>query len=94
MTASRILDGDYHDPRSAWQRHRQIASDGAILVRPDRFIAWRHPAAASDPRAVLIAALSQILGRGPSARAEPAGFLAGRVPRSADDSLSPAGTRC
>ena len=37
------LDGDYHDPRCAWQRHRQIASDGAILVRPDRFIAWRHP---------------------------------------------------
>jgi 2,4-dichlorophenol 6-monooxygenase len=94
MTASRILDGDYHDPRSAWQRHRQIASDGAILVRPDRFIAWRSPAAGGEPRAVLAAALSQILGRGPSARAESAGFLAGRVPRSADDSLSPAGPRC
>ena len=38
------LDGDYHDPRCAWQRHRQIASDGAVLVRPDRFIAWRCPA--------------------------------------------------
>jgi len=46
------LDGDYHDPRCAWQRHRQIASDGAVLVRPDRFIAWRYPAAASAPRAV------------------------------------------
>jgi Aromatic-ring hydroxylase, C-terminal len=57
------LDGDYHDPRSAWQRHRQITSDGAILVRPDRFIAWRHPAAARDPQAVLAAALSQILAR-------------------------------
>jgi 2,4-dichlorophenol 6-monooxygenase len=94
MTASRILDGDYQDPRSAWQRHRQIASDGAILVRPDRFIAWRSPAAGGEPRAALAAALSQILGRGPSARAESAGFLAGRVPRSADDSLSPAGPRC
>ncbi len=50
-------------PRCAWQRHRQIAGDGAIVVRPDRFIAWRHPAAASDPRAVLTAALSQILAR-------------------------------
>ena len=67
------LDGDYHDPRCAWQRHRQIASDGAILVRPDRFIAWRHPAAASDPRAVLTAALSQILGRRPFAQPGPAG---------------------
>jgi hypothetical protein len=30
------LDGDYHDPRCAWQRLRQIARDGAIVVRPDR----------------------------------------------------------
>ena len=67
------LDGGCHDPRCAWQRHRQIASDGAIVVRPDRFIAWRHPAAASDPRAVLTAALSQILGRRPFAQAGSAG---------------------
>ena len=44
------LDGDYHDPRCAWHRYRQSASDGAIVIRPDRFIAWRYPAAASDPR--------------------------------------------
>ena len=35
------LDGDLYDPRCAWLRHRQIASDGAVLVRPDRFVAWR-----------------------------------------------------
>ena len=57
------LDGDLYDPRCTWQRHRQITSDGAILVRPDRFIAWRHPAADSEPRAVLAATLSQILAR-------------------------------
>ncbi len=28
------LDGDYHDPRCAWLRHRQIASDGAIAAFP------------------------------------------------------------
>jgi hypothetical protein len=67
------LDGDCHDPRCAWQHQRQIASDGAVLVRPDRFIAWRYPAAASDPLAVLTAALSQILGRRPFAQAGPAG---------------------
>ena len=66
------LDGDYYDPRCAWQRHRQIASDGAVLVRPDRFIAWRHPAGASDPRAVLAAALSQILARPVGRAASPA----------------------
>ncbi len=57
------LDGDCHDPRCAWQRHRQIASDGAVLIRPDRFIAWRCPARNGEPRAALAAALSQILAR-------------------------------
>ena len=57
------LDGNLYDPRCAWQRHRQIASDGAVLVRPDRFIAWRHQAGANDPRAALADALSQILAR-------------------------------
>jgi 2,4-dichlorophenol 6-monooxygenase len=57
------LDGDLYDPRCTWLRHRQIASEGAVLVRPDRFITWRHPAAARDPRATLAAALSQILAR-------------------------------
>ena len=55
------LDGDYHDPRCAWLRHRQIARDGAVLVRPDRFIAWRSPAGSGEPRAALAAALSQVL---------------------------------
>ena len=57
------LDGDLYDPRCAWQRHRQIAGDGAVLVRPDRFIAWRHQAGANDPRAALADALSQTLAR-------------------------------
>jgi len=42
-------DRDYHDPRCAWQRQRQIAGDGAIVVRPDRFIAWRPRAAKANP---------------------------------------------
>jgi len=57
------LDGDLYDPRCTWLRQRQIASGGAVLVRPDRFIAWRHPAGTGDPRAALAAALSQILAR-------------------------------
>jgi 2,4-dichlorophenol 6-monooxygenase len=57
------LDGDLYDPRCTWLHHRQIASGGAILVRPDRFIAWRCPAGTSDPRATLATALSQILAR-------------------------------
>ena len=57
------LDGDLYDPRCAWLRYRQIAGDGAVLVRPDRFIAWRSLAGVSEPRAALAAAFSQILAR-------------------------------
>ena len=65
LDAARIghLDGDLFDPRCAWLHHRQIAGDGAILVRPDRFIAWRSLAGASDPEAALADALSQVLAR-------------------------------
>ena len=57
------LDGDLYDPRCAWLRYRQIAGDGAVLVRPDRFIAWRSLAGVSEPRAALAAAFSQVLAR-------------------------------
>jgi 2,4-dichlorophenol 6-monooxygenase len=66
------LDGDLYDPRCAWLRHRQIAGDGAVLVRPDRFIAWRSLAGASEPRAALAAAFSQILARSAGTPAAPA----------------------
>ena len=57
------LDGDLYDPRCTWLRYRQIDGDGAILVRPDRFIGWRAPSSAADPRRELSTALSQILAR-------------------------------
>jgi 2,4-dichlorophenol 6-monooxygenase len=57
------LDGDLFDPRCTWLRHRGIGSDGAVLVRPDRFVAWRAPAASEDPRRALAEAFSQILAR-------------------------------
>ena len=57
------LDGDLYDPRCGWLRRRQIAGDGALLVRPDRFVAWRAQAAADDPRNELARAMQQILAR-------------------------------
>jgi 2,4-dichlorophenol 6-monooxygenase len=57
------LDGDLFDPRCTWLRYREIAADGAILVRPDRFIAWRKLTASDDPRGELADALGRILGR-------------------------------
>ena len=35
------IDGDLYDPRCMWVRRREIEPDGAVLVRPDRFVAWR-----------------------------------------------------
>ena len=57
------LDGDLFDPRCTWLRHRGIGADGAVLVRPDRFVAWRSLAGSEDPRSELATAFGQILGR-------------------------------
>jgi 2,4-dichlorophenol 6-monooxygenase len=56
-------DGDYRDPRSTWHRYREISSAGAILVRPDRFVAWRNKAASTSPATELRSALSKVLQR-------------------------------
>jgi 2,4-dichlorophenol 6-monooxygenase len=65
LAAIRIghLDGDYRDPRCAWLRRREIGPAGAILVRPDRFVAWRSAGAAADADAALADALGQVLCR-------------------------------
>ena len=65
LDATRIghLDGDYLDPRCRWLRLRQIGATGALLVRPDRFIAWRRLDASADPATELAAALGAVLGR-------------------------------
>ena len=57
------IDGDLYDPRSMWARRRQIDPDGAILVRPDRFVAWRNSGASEAPLEELSNALGQILAR-------------------------------
>jgi 2,4-dichlorophenol 6-monooxygenase len=57
------IDGDLYDPRLMWASRRQIAPDGAILVRPDRVVAWRNPRASQAPAEELANALSQILAR-------------------------------
>ncbi len=64
------LDGDWYDPRCAWLQYRQIERDGAILVRPDRFVAFRQATAVDEPAALLARAFDQILGR-PVAAAVP-----------------------
>ncbi|MBV9423193.1 MAG: FAD-dependent monooxygenase [Solirubrobacterales bacterium] len=67
------IDGDLYDPRSAWVRHREIQSDDAILVRPDRFVGRRASSAADDPVGELAGALGQILARPVATRPVSAG---------------------
>lgn len=55
------LDGDLLDPRSTWTRHRGHGPAGAVLVRPDRFVAWRAQQPTDAP-AQLSHALQSILG--------------------------------
>ena len=57
------LAGDLYDPRSTWTRLRGHGPTGAVLVRPDRFVAWRAPALADEPAATLSDAIDHILAR-------------------------------
>ncbi len=57
------IDGDLYEPRCMWLRHREIGPDGAVLVRPDRFVGWRSMGGWERPIDELAEALTQILAR-------------------------------
>ncbi len=46
-----------------WAALHGTADDGAVLVRPDGFVAWRAREAVADPQAVLADALAMLLRR-------------------------------
>ena len=54
---------DWEDVYFEWENVRQIEEDGCILVRPDRFIAWRASRMLADPATALLSVLRKILGR-------------------------------
>lgn len=56
------FSGDWLDHRFDWLRQREIASEGAVLVRPDRHSAWRSFGASKKPQAILEEVLGQVLG--------------------------------
>lgn len=57
------LDDDWFDPRLAWAQFRGISEKGAVLVRPDRVVCWRHAETSRNPLPVLGDALGTMLGR-------------------------------
>ncbi|GAA5176089.1 FAD-dependent monooxygenase [Pseudonocardia eucalypti] len=56
-----VLGSDYVDVRCAWLKNRGITATGAVLVRPDRYVAFRAMAGVDDPATALTAALQHIL---------------------------------
>lgn len=58
-----ILEGDNIDVRCAWTKTREISEQGAVLVRPDRFVGFRSIEAANDAKATLRGAMGAMLGR-------------------------------
>jgi hypothetical protein len=57
------LGADLIDTDNKWQAKMGVAPDGAILLRPDGFVAWRSRGVAADPEPTLIKVLSQVLCR-------------------------------
>ena len=47
-----------------WARLREVEEDGALLVRPDKHVAWRAHSLPEDPHGALHDALARVLGRG------------------------------
>jgi putative polyketide hydroxylase len=48
-----IGNGQITDPDGQWPAAYEIDDDGAVLVRPDSYVAWRSRTGAADPRATL-----------------------------------------
>lgn len=61
---------EYDDVYGDWTRRREVPDAGALLVRPDRHIAWRAREPGADPARELLAALRRVLALGPGTAGE------------------------
>ena len=56
-------DGDLLDPEDGWQTKLGMPAEGAVLVRPDGFVAWRTNTLPTGPARRLEQAISTVLCR-------------------------------
>ena len=60
--ATHVVGGnDIQDPEAAFAQAYGLSDDGALLVRPDGFVAWRVKSMVSDPEKALGRALDAVL---------------------------------
>jgi len=58
-------EGDVSDPNSSFLDAYGIDSNGAVLIRPDGYVAWRSRSGASNPHESLRTVFGRLLGRVP-----------------------------
>jgi 2-polyprenyl-6-methoxyphenol hydroxylase-like FAD-dependent oxidoreductase len=59
-------DSEVSDPDGNWHRSYGIDPDGAVLVRPDGYVAWRSRNGVSNPDTALREVFDRLLGRVPA----------------------------
>ena len=63
IAAHAIGGGELGDPDGNWHEVYGVDADGAVLVRPDGYVAWRSRSGAAKPLETLRAAIDGLLGR-------------------------------
>ncbi|MDA0635635.1 hypothetical protein OUY22_19625 [Nonomuraea sp. MCN248] len=58
-----VLGDDVVDVEGAWRSRYGVGAGGAVLVRPDGYVAWRATGPDPDPAATLESALRRVLSR-------------------------------
>lgn len=54
---------DYIDVYRDWYKSREVGEDGCVLVRPDRFVAWRSKTKVADHEGKLLQVFNSVLSR-------------------------------
>jgi 2,4-dichlorophenol 6-monooxygenase len=57
----------YYDYQEQWGKLRDIGNGGAILIRPDNFVAWRSYGPSDEASAILADVVAKLLTREPAA---------------------------
>ncbi|WP_406379420.1 FAD-dependent monooxygenase [Streptomyces sp. NBC_01618] len=63
LDAHRIDGGTLTDPNGTWEETYGVGPEGAVLIRPDGFVAWRSVGACAEPQHELEKVLTQVFDR-------------------------------